>query len=563
MVRRRILKSAVVGALLPAATLSSLLVTPSSPAHVPTKERQPLPDTRERANPCNAPWKRTPALEYDLGRLFELWRPAPRDGGATAGGQPTGKARPAPVAEPGPSGEQPNIVVFMVDDMRADELNGPWMRHTRSLIKAQGVDFVNSFSPIPLCGPARASFLTGKYSHNTGVRTNMSPRSSFDQLDDSNTLPVWLQKAGYTNAFLGKYINGYAEPSASRPGSYVPPGWDEWRASLGNGTYNYRKTRLSDNGKGTIDLTGRYQTSAYGEMGSAMVSELAAKSAPFYFNLSFTAPHTGGPHEPDDPGLKTPARLGSMRGKYDDRITTPGGVPGEPCNAGQPSAVSGKTPISPRQQGAITDVRRQRAESLATVDTAVKRVMGALEASGELDNTYVIFTSDNGFFLGEFRQRIGKKLPYEPSLRTPTIVRGPGIEPGIKREQAFSTIDFAPTIADMADARVGANVDGASMLKSATGKAKPWRRPILTDAGKLQGKLHYGIGVRMPGAFYGSYNDRRHTRQLFDISADPHENNNVIGDARYRRVSKTMARMLDRLRDCEGAVCREPWKTSE
>ena len=553
--------------MLPVAALSSLFVTSTSPAQTAASERQPLPDTRDQL--CDAEWSKVPVVKDELDRLLGLWsggakapggRPAKGSGAANA---PAGKARTAPAASPPDRAKgDPNVVVFMVDDMRADELAGPWMRHTRKLIKGQGVTFANSFSPLPLCGPARASFLAGQYAHNTGVRTNNSPASSFDQFDDRNTLPVWLKRAGYRTAFLGKYINGYAPGSAKKPGSYVPPGWDRWYASINKGTYKYRNTVLSNNGKGLRNLSGQYQTNAYGRIGSQLVSQMAGKKKPFFLNLSFTAPHKGGPKEPDDPGFATPARLKKMRGAYDDRITTPGGVPGEPCNGSQPQVVSDKSPITPEQQAAITEVRRQRAESLATVDKAVQRVVRKLKKTGELKNTYVIFTSDNGYFLGEFRQRIGKKLSYEPSLRTPTIIRGPGIKSGITREQAFTTIDFAPTIAKMANARAAKNVDGKSLLRAAKTKAKPWKRPILTDPGKGLGELNYGRGVRMPGAFYAEYQDSRVPEQLFDLSKDPHENRNVVADKRYERTRSTMARMLANLRDCKGETCRTPWKST-
>ncbi|HLR85364.1 MAG TPA: sulfatase-like hydrolase/transferase, partial [Nocardioidaceae bacterium] len=137
--------------------------------------------------------------------------------------------------------QRPNIVVLMTDDMRADDLGKPWMRRTSRLIGNQGATFTNAFAPTPLCAPARASFLTGKYVHNHGVRNVREPYG-FRALRDRNTLPVWLYRAGYNTIFLGKYINGYGRQK-TRNGTpsrnYIPPGWTEWRASLdGRGTYN-------------------------------------------------------------------------------------------------------------------------------------------------------------------------------------------------------------------------------------------------------------------------------------------------------------------------------------
>ena len=547
-----------IGALLPAATLTSLFATTAT-APSPAAERRPEIDPARSADPCQNSWATAPTLKRDVDRLMDFWS---KPNGSTRAQRASKRlGRPEPVADKPkskPSQDRPNVIVFMVDDMRADEMNGPWMRQTRDLIQSQGATFTNSFSPLPLCGPARASFFTGKYAHNTGIRTNMTPSSAFNRLDDGHAMPVWLKNAGYNTAFLGKYINGYAPRSANKPGSYVPPGWDNWYASIDAGTYNYRRTILSNNGKGTINLGGKYQTTEYGKMGSNLVSKLAKKKQPFFFNLSFTAPHTGTPVEADDPRFKTPVRLPKMRGAYDDLITTPGGVPGEPCNDDQPKAVSDKKPIKPGKQRDITEVRRQRAESLASVDDAVARVMRSLRKSGELDNTYVVFTSDNGYFLGEFRQPIGKKLQYEPSLRTPTIMRGPGIDEGIKRERAFTTIDFAPTVADMAGAKTNTNVDGISLLDVATGEDKPWRRPIVTDAGSHKNTSRYGFGLRTKGLFYGEYADRHTSRELFDLERDPRELRNVAGKPRYRKTARTMADLLDRFRNCSGEQCQKP-----
>lgn len=474
-----------------------------------------------------------------------------------------------------PDRQRPNVLVLMVDDMRADELRGPWMDDTRRLIADQGVTFRNSFSPLPLCGPARASFLSGEYAHNTGVQDNDDP-SALQLFDDGNTLPVWLRHAGYSTALLGKYLNGYGggvEPSAEPtlpewrtpeemfgdgPTGYVPPGWEHWYASFEPTTYHYRDTQLSDDGSGVIDLGGRYQTSAYADLGSRLVSRLAAERRPFFLDLSFTAPHSGWPHEDGDPAPATPARLGSERGRYDDRITTPRGVVGEPCNENKPSAISDDPPLTRDDQAGIVEVVRQRAESLATVDDAVARVLGALKRSGELGRTYVLFTSDNGFLQGEFRQSGGKGIPYEPAIRTPTLVRGPGIEPGIVRSQPFTTIDFAPTIADMAGVPAGARVDGKSLLSAATGADRGWRRPILTDTGPGPGGGHYGYGVRVPGFAYHELDDDAVSRELYDLSADPYENHNVVADPRYEDTVKRMARLLDRLRGCGGEACRSP-----
>jgi N-acetylglucosamine-6-sulfatase len=167
---------------------------------------------------------------------------------------------------------RPNIVLIMVDDMRDDDLR--YMPRTRRLIGGSGVRFVNALSPHPLCCPARASHLTGLYTHNHGVYT-VQPPYGFSALDDRSTLATWLHDAGYATVYLSKYLNGYGwmpEPGRRQGSStgYVPPGWDQWLASIDGGlpeshpdhgqTYHFYDTTLSVDGQGFRNFEGRYQT---------------------------------------------------------------------------------------------------------------------------------------------------------------------------------------------------------------------------------------------------------------------------------------------------------------
>ena len=458
-------------------------------------------------------------------------------------------------------GKRPNIVWIMTDDMRADELGRKWMRRTRHLIGGQGVTFKNSFAPTPLCAPARASFLSGKYVQNHRVRGVRDPYG-FRSFRDRNTLPVWLRKSGYNTVYLGKYLNGYGRQKRrnGRPSErYVPPGWTDWRASLDNhGTYNYYNTSLNRNGK-RQSLSGKYQTNAYGRIGTNIIKRYAKKKKPFFFNLSFTAPHHGGPREPDDrKGLKTPARDIKSIGKFDRQTRRLPDPDGEPGNSRKPSVVSGKSKLSNRAKRGARKAYRQRAEAGSTVDKQVKRLIGVLRRTGELKNTYVIFTSDNGYLLGEARRIQGKTLPYEASLATPLAIRGPGIPRGRVRKDPFTSIDFAPTIARMARAKVRAKVDGKSMLKVARKGDRGWRRPILTNTGARRGKKALGQGIRVKGYLYAEYRTRGRKRELYDLRRDPHELRNVAGKKRYRFTQKRLRKALHRRWDCSGVKCRKP-----
>ena len=459
-------------------------------------------------------------------------------------------------------GDRPNIVVLMTDDQRADDLNKPWMRRTRQLIANKGATFTNSFAPTPLCAPARASFLTGKYVHNHGVRGVREPYG-FRSFRDHNTLPVWLYQAGYNTIFLGKYINGYGRQQTRNgtPSSgYIPPGWTDWRASLDNrGTYNYFNTYIKRNNKAPQPLTGQYQTNAYGRIGKNIIQRYASRNRPFFLNISFTAPHHGKPREPADNGLKTPARDPKTIGDFNGSTRRLPDPTGEPGNRRKPAFVSERSKLTKKQRRLAKRAYRQRAEAESSVDRQVKRIVKALRQTGELSNTYIIFTSDNGYLLGEYRRLQGKTLPYEPSLSTPLAIRGPGIPHGVKRHDPFATIDFAPTIARMAHTRAQARVDGKPMLGVARNGDRGWRRrPILTNTGARRGKPALGQGIRVKGFLYSEYRTPGRKRELYDLRRDPLAHNNVINRGRYRFTKRRLTKALHRRWHCSGAACRRP-----
>jgi arylsulfatase A-like enzyme len=490
---------------------------------------------------------------------------------------------------------RPNVVVIMADDARNDDLR--FMPHVRHLITDQGVRFANTFSPQPLCCPARASFLTGQYSHNHHVWSHVSP-FGFRALHDAETLPVWLQRGGYDTTFLGKYLNGYGIQSLRWGGPslrYVPPGWSDWRGSvdggvaaspqLDGGTYRYFNTTLNVNGV-LQPHHGQYQTNLFSRIAQQTFRDEARSPRPFFSWLSFVAPHHGLPHESDDPApvrradgtiqtFATPARPRWVRGRFDHLVRRAPGYRGQADVAGSPFFIRDKPQLDAAERRADLQVTRERAEALSVLDDQVAKMFRVLRATGELRNTYVVFTSDNGFFLGEHRMREGKILPYEPSLRVPMVIRGPGIPKGQVRTDPFTTIDFAPTILQAAGLPVPAMVDGQSMLDVAEHGDRGWTRGILTETGpRVVGAdtaesdnflvdratgpspLRFSQGVRTGDFLYVEHASRE--KELYDLRTDPRELHNLVGEPRLRRVQRALAHELDVLRNCKGAQCRVP-----
>ncbi len=337
------------------------------------------------------------------------------------------------VAEPPPVQAQaprPNVVVIMTDDQTAASLRV--MANVRRLLAERGTTFTRSFTVYPQCCPSRASVLTGQYAHNHGVLGNSPPAGGYVKLDHSNTLPVWLEDAGYHTAHIGKYLNGYGAGDPLE----IPPGWSEWRGSVDPSTYRYTGYTLNE--EGTLSTYAGYQTDVYAAKAVNVIERRAPLARPFFLSVAFLAPHSGAPADPDDPGagIVTPSPAPRHRDAFSSEpLPTPPSF-NEADVSDKPAGISGRVLLPPARIAAIRENYQQELESLLAVDQAVARIIGALRESGELANTFVIFTSDNGFFHGEHRIAQGKNLPYEPAIRVPLVVRGPGVPAGRRLHEA-------------------------------------------------------------------------------------------------------------------------------
>ena len=488
---------------------------------------------------------------------------------------------------------QPNIVVIMTDDARDDDLR--FMPNVERLIEQQGVRFVNTFSPQPLCCPARASFVTGQYSHNHGVWSNADPWG-FHALRDNQTIATWLHDAGYNTVMMGKYLNGYGtqKTHTGKPSlRYVPPGWTDWRASveaelgaspLTGGTYRYFDGTLNVNG--TLQPhQHQYQTNVQGRQSMQIFREYARSPHPFFFWDSFVAPHHGLPHEADDPSpsthsngktetFRTAARPRRIWGRFNAAVPHGPGWRGEKNVSDKPFYIRNLPPMNATDERAVTQITRERGEALSVVDHEVKQMIGVLKQTGELNNTYIFFTSDNGYFLGEHRMRQGKILPYEVSLRVPMMVRGPGIPKGQVRTDPFTLIDFAPTFLQMAGAPRAKIIDGLGMLNIAKHGDQGWNRGILTETGpryvedgiaesdnflrKKNGPspLRFTQGIRTRNYLYTEV--ATGWKELYDLRTDPGELTNLVHRKSEQKVVAALAHQLALLRNCKGLQCDRP-----
>ncbi len=448
--------------------------------------------------------------------------------------------------------QRPNVVMLMTDDQTLDDMR--YMPITRRLIGDEGVDFRNYYISYSTCCPSRATFLTGQYAHNHGVLGNTLPLGGYYRFDNNDALPVWLQRAGYATVQIGKFLNEYG----TRDPREVPPGWSDWWAGVGESVRYYWGYLINDNGHlhryGTFrDEDPRlYQTDVIARRATAAIDRYSGKR-PFFLNVAFLAPHAEGPYRGQRSQRPRPAPRD--RGKLPDvRLPRPPNF-NEADVSDKPSFILARDKISPL--AALKKRYRARLVSLLAVDDAVKRIVAALDDAGELDNTYIFFTSDNGFFNGEHRIGRGKELPYEPSIRVPLLLRGPGIAAGEVSRQPTANIDLAPTIEQIARAQPTVPQDGLSLLPYAEDAARHDDRAILLEV--LAGApahgnivIRYGA-VRTPRYLFVRYMDGQ--RELYDLAKDPYELRNIVGDFRARPVVHRLSRVLARLRHCGGRDC--------
>jgi N-acetylglucosamine-6-sulfatase len=447
----------------------------------------------------------------------------------------------------------PNVVVLMTDDQTLRSMRA--LPRTRALIGDQGARFAKSFVSNPRCCPSRATFLTGQYSHNNGVFTNGPPIGGWQRLrGTTNWLPNWLQTAGYRTAHVGKFLNHYGLDDPTE----VPPGWDEWYGTIDPTTYRYYGYTVNENG--TLRTYGRdrdprfYSTDFTGRRSAEIVERLAPAAQPFFLSVAFLAPHTGGPYEPGDPAsLGTPAVADRHRGAFASLALPRGGAFDEADMSDKPPFLR-RPRLRAAKVSAIESLYRQRLESLLAVDEAVERIVAALQASGELANTLLVFTSDNGYLAGEHRLPHGKAKAYDPSVRVPLLIRGPGVPAGVQPQQMAVNADLAPTILDAAHATAGRLLDGRSLLPLTRDPSLGTRRPLLIEIAK--GARLKTTAIRTRRWLYAEHANG--TRELYDSATDPHQLRSLHAAPALAAVRARLAQRLAILRACRGLSCRQP-----
>jgi len=514
--------------------------------------------------------------------------------------------------------EKPSFVLIQTDDETLDQLYSvfnaggvevPAMPNTLSLIGGRGITFNRYYVSYPLCCPSRVSLLTGRYAHNSNVRGNVQPNGGYTGFKSraayTHNLATWLQGAGYRTIHIGKFLNGYGDEPHDN-GTDVPPGWNAWHSVLKADTHHYfYGYTLNDNGSldGPFGDSGSWDTREYGErdyfgcptttieekpclyetdvLARIAYEEMIGTPAeqPFYLQLDFTAPH-GDFRRPAGPE-PAPRHYTLFDGAPYPHSRSEGFNEGNVND--KPRFIREAPYLSFTEIRAYRVYYQKGLASLRAVDEGVKTVMDTLGSLGRLRNTYVIFTSDNGFFYGEHRLTGGKFLAYEPATHLPFLMRGPGIKPNTSTGQLAGNIDVAPTILELAGAKADKSIDGVSLVPFFRDPELRTRRPFLfesfvqtndveanpepTPTGpvyqRAKGEATASIvappkdyvGVRLGPYKYIEWPNGE--KELYDINKDPNELNNIVRDSNFFPIRAYLHAELVRLATCVGFTCRQ------
>lgn len=423
-----------------------------------------------------------------------------------------------------------NVVVIVTDDQTIESLPHapavmPYLQAASEDPADHWVVFRNAFANTPLCCPSRATLLTGRYAHEHGVLTN----DDGPRLDERTTLAAWLDAAGYHTGLVGKYLNQY--PFGRDP--FVPLGWDRWWAkehgSAQTVYYDYTLIR-----QGVPTRYGSepedYLTDVLGGAAVRFLAD-APEDAPFLLWFAPTAPHP--------PWTPAPRHEGA----FADLPLVDAPSVGEVDVGDKPAWIRELPPLGESARAGLREARRRAFETLLAVDEAVRSILDAVDARGDLDRTVVVFVSDNGYSFGEHRWA-RKECPYSACVRVPLLVRFPAAGHRVV-DAPVSTVDVAPTIAELAGLEPPAAVDGRSLVPLLLGSDGARGGPVFLEWG---GDLSVPAWWQVRTTTLAYIELGTGERELYDLRRDPDQLTNVVGDPGYAAARDRMSELLGRFR---------------
>ena len=478
---------------------------------------------------------------------------------------------------------RPNIILVTTDDQTMGQLTEATMPRTLDLLGREGTTFTNAIATTPLCCPSRASMITGQYGHNNGILSNAGGYKHL--IGKRNVLPMWLKRAGYRTAHVGRYLNTYK-------GDRAAPGWQRWFSMLEPRIYFDYDVQLKNGDEEHFGKRRRnYVTSVINKQAVGMARELVKGPRPFFLQVDHLAPHSDGVGGE----LGTPCERSAIPPSHAADGFEQVQLPRPPSFDEQdvsdkPTFIQVQPNLDAEDVSELERQWRCRLASLPSVDAGVGRIYDAIEAAGELENTAIIFVSDNGFFFGEHRVVREKYHAYEEAVRIPLMIRFPASVggAGLTVHAPVANIDIPPTILELAGASPcvpeGCRVlDGRSLVSLAAAGATDWPfdRPLLVELDRRNSGTGLTLlpceyhGVRLDGQLYVEYDsvpnsvtgvcEDSDAVEHYDLAADPFELQNLFPAPQgtgTRSVQEELAARLAVLRDCAGIEGRDPQPAS-
>jgi N-acetylglucosamine-6-sulfatase len=474
--------------------------------------------------------------------------------------------------------KKPNIVLITTDDQTLASFEPRTMPKTFKLLADKGTTFTDAIVTTPLCCPSRASMITGQYAHNHGVTSNRLGYAGLEEKD--NTLPVWLDRAGYKTAHVGKYLNGYEAAVGSS--TEVAAGWNLWFTTQGSTRYYSYDVSANGREKHFGRSKRDYVTTVINRKARTLIRTKTPLKAPLYLQVDQRAPHT---ETKVDSGGRCGGRAIPDRAHKelfrDELLPRPPSF-NELDVSDKPSFIQGRLPLTEPKIRKLTKRHSCGLAALRAVDEGVRGIVKSLKKTGELDKTVIAFTSDNGYFDGEHRIGAGKIYPYEEGIRVPLVIRMPdkykgGGERIPEISAPVANIDLAPTFLELARGRPCGGggecrtMDGRSLIDLLSGTSGfPDDRAIVTEfdvgnnTSQEDGLCRYA-GVRVPSAVFVEHTIARDSegclptpeRELYDLEEDPFQLENLARRRAAAGLEASMKRRLDRLRDCAGVGGRD------
>lgn len=438
-----------------------------------------------------------------------------------------------------PPADKPNILFILTDDLDARSTSR--MPALQEQLAARGTTFDQAFATAPQCCPSRASFLTGKYPHNHTVYDNDETlggaRKFRSSGEDESTIATWLDAQGYETILMGKYLNGY-------DGTYIPPGWDEWRGQMeSNNNHLYNE----DGQLVYYDPDTYHDTDMFSDWAVSYIENGAGKNRPFFMYLSVNAPH-----HPAIPAERHKDEFSTVE------LPQPPSFDEEDVSD-KPQRVRNLPTLTDAEIQDMTRSYRDRLRSMLSVDDMIGRLVAELHESGELDETYIVFTSDHGYHMGQHRLRPGKARAYEEDIRIPLYVRGPGVPEGRTLEHKVLNLDFAPTFAELGRAPVPTSVDGRSfvpLLHGSTPAADAWRESFMVEFYRQSATspLNSDAFSALRTSDYTYVEHANGDRELYDLEVDPYQLLSLHDSSEHRSLMAALHVRLEALKACSGQV---------